>query len=493
MPGAGVTEGASGGTAGAAVVADRYELGALLGRGAMGEVRHGRDRRLGRDVAVKLLLPALATDREARDRFRDEARATARIEHPHVVAVFDTGEHDGVPYLVMERLPGRTLADEIAAGPLPASRVRSLGVQVLGAVQAAHDAGVLHRDIKPSNILLTADGEAKLGDLGIAKMVEGGDRTATGIVVGTPTYLAPERMAGLPATERTDLYAVGVVLREALTGAKPGRSGPTAAQPVDGGDPTLAQVIERARAADPDQRYGSAAEMAAALAAQPSAPAAVRPTSAAATGATRVARSGAPTRRAGAGARRPVGTGPTRTVRRWVAGGVVAAALLATGAVVLDQVVSEDADPAGEDAPRPGATATTSPVTSEPSVEAPEPADEGPATGESPQGGPRQEGAAREGSGQGGSGTDEAGTEEAGTDGSGTYGSGTNEAGIDGSGRDEPGTDGAGKDEPAEEAAEKADEATKEDAEKEREAAKEAVEKEEEAAKEEAEKDKDRE
>ena len=485
MPRAGVTGRASGVTAEDAVVADRYELGALLGRGAMGEVRAGRDRRLGRDVAVKLLLPALADDRSAHDRFRDEARAAARIEHPHVVAVFDTGEHDGVPYLVMERLPGRTLADEISAGPLPAPRVRALGLQLLGAVQAAHEAGVLHRDIKPSNILLTADGEAKLGDLGIAKVVEGEDRTATGIVVGTPTYLAPERMAGEPASERTDIYAVGVVLSEALTGRTPATARtaePTVVERVDGGDPVLLGAIERASAADPDERFGSAAEMAAAIAPSPSPMAAS--TTAAASGATDASAAGvagrprrppaATVQPGSVAAARAVSARPASTARRWVVGGVVVAALAGTGAMALDRIGGQDADRVPQDAPAVTVAPTSEPPPDEvPPVDAP--VDPAPAA---------RSGAAT--GGDEGGGGDEAGGAQPGGDGPGAGPSRDGEGGAEVSAGTDDEAEKAAK--AAEEEADKAAKAAGEEADKAAKAAGEEADKAAKAAEDEAEK-----
>ena len=150
-------------------LAGRYELVEVVGRGGMGEVWAARDLRLGRSVAVKLLNPTMASDGGVRERFETEARSAARLSHPSVVQVFDSGEHDGVPFLVMELLPGRTLADEVATGPLDPEPVRRIGIEVLGALEASHRAGVLHRDIKPSNVLLTADGRAKVGDFGIAR------------------------------------------------------------------------------------------------------------------------------------------------------------------------------------------------------------------------------------------------------------------------------------------------------------------------------------
>ncbi|HEV2760576.1 MAG TPA: serine/threonine-protein kinase [Acidimicrobiales bacterium] len=257
----------------------RYELLEVVGRGGMGEVWAGRDLRLGRSVAVKLLSPTMASEAGVRERFDEEARSAARLSHPNVVLVFDSGEHEGTPYLVMELLPGRTLADEVARGPLEPERARRIGLEVLGALGASHGAGILHRDIKPGNVLLAADDTAKLGDFGIAKSAEGLNLTSTGMIVGTAAYLAPERVAGQPATPESDLYAVGVVLYEALSGRKPfqadtpiglmraveAHQAVPLAEACPGLDSSLAATVERAMAKDPARRFSSAAAMAAAL------------------------------------------------------------------------------------------------------------------------------------------------------------------------------------------------------------------------------------
>lgn len=245
----------------------------------MGEVWAARDLRLGRDVAVKLLSEHMASEAGVRERFEAEARSAARLSHPNVVLVFDSGEHEGTPFLVMELLPGRTLADEVSEGPLDPERVRRLGIEVLGALAASHQAGVLHRDIKPGNVLLTADGAAKVGDFGIAKSTEGLNLTSTGMIVGTAAYLAPERVAGQPATPQSDIYAVGVVLYEALSGQKPFQADTPIglmravdahqviplAEARPGLDPSLVSAVERAMAKDPAHRFSTAADMAAVL------------------------------------------------------------------------------------------------------------------------------------------------------------------------------------------------------------------------------------
>jgi hypothetical protein len=244
----------------------------------MGEVYAAEDQRLGREVAVKILRRELAADPDTRRRFESEARLAARLVHPNVVAVFDSGESAGVPFLVMERLPGRTLADAVAQGPIDPEEVRIIGAQVLDALAAAHAAGMVHRDVKPGNVLATGTGLWKVADFGIAKSLEvaDGDATVTGIVMGTPAYLAPERVAGGAATVATDIYATGVLLYEALSGRRPVEAGASPAALL-APDPTpievlcpqvppdLAQVVGRAMAVDPARRFPDALTMAAAL------------------------------------------------------------------------------------------------------------------------------------------------------------------------------------------------------------------------------------
>ncbi len=261
------------------LLAGRYEVRGRLGRGGMAEVCDGWDTRLRRPIAIKLLHPALGAQTGIRNRFDAEAHAAAALNHPNIVAVHDSGEHDGTPFIVMERLPGDTLADQIARGPLSQPRVHAMLDNVLAALTAAHRAAILHRDIKPGNILLAAGGEVmKVADFGIAKTPEA-TYTLTGQIVGTIAYLSPERLAGAPACVADDLYAVGVVGYEALAGHRPfphenmaalarailhERPPPLARLRPDV-DPGLIMVIERAMAHDPRQRFGSAEEMRAAL------------------------------------------------------------------------------------------------------------------------------------------------------------------------------------------------------------------------------------
>ncbi|MGV0742439.1 serine/threonine-protein kinase [Mycolicibacterium sp. XJ870] len=260
----------------------RYELRRVLGYGGMAEVRDGWDHRLDRAVAVKLMHRAVAAQPDTRRRFESEARAAAKLSHPNIVAVHDFGEHEGTPFIVMERLPGQTLADVIAEGPLPQERVRPVLNDVLAALAAAHAAGVLHRDIKPGNILLTPSRSMKVADFGIAKTA-GDVQTMAGQVLGTMAYMSPERIAGAPASVSDDLYAVGVMGYEALLGGRafpqetPGALAraimdapppPLSAVRPDV-DPVLAGVIDRAMARDPVHRFGSAEDMRSALAGYP--------------------------------------------------------------------------------------------------------------------------------------------------------------------------------------------------------------------------------
>jgi non-specific serine/threonine protein kinase/serine/threonine-protein kinase len=250
------------------VVGGRYRLDALLGEGGMARVFGAFDERLQRPVAVKILRPETEALPGMRKRFQQEARLSARLVHPNIVAVLDYGEDGGASYLVMERLPGRTLRDEIARGPMPPERLVALMADTLAALAAAHRFGVLHRDIKPSNILLDDDAHARITDFGIAKSFDAlaasdatSDMTLTGIVLGTPGYLAPERRAGHAATVQSDLYAVGAVMVEALSGRRPSPEEDHMRElPAD-----VRSIATRALATDPDQRFSSAEEMLQAL------------------------------------------------------------------------------------------------------------------------------------------------------------------------------------------------------------------------------------
>ncbi|MEU8521919.1 serine/threonine-protein kinase [Streptomyces sp. NBC_01216] len=205
------------------LVADRYRLHTCIGRGGMGEVWQATDEVLGRPVAVKLML-GHETDPSAADRFRLEAQTAARLSHPHVVGVFDFGTWDGKLFLVMELVEGSSLAGESGTAlVLPPERVAVVAAHAAAGLAAAHRQGVVHRDIKPGNLLLDVDGTVKLADFGIARFVDDPSAalTTTGQIVGTGLYLAPERALGQPASSASDVYSLGCVLYQLLTGRPP--------------------------------------------------------------------------------------------------------------------------------------------------------------------------------------------------------------------------------------------------------------------------------
>ena len=205
----------------AGVLGGRYALAEVLGTGGMATVWRARDEVLGREVAVKVLSPPYAADPGFAARFEREARHAAAVSHPRLVTVFDCGVDGGTPYLVMELVTGRTLRHVLdEAGPLPAGQAGAIAAAVCEGLEAAHAAGLVHRDIKPANIIL-AGGEVKILDFGIARAEGTAAGTATGIVLGTAAYLSPEQAAGRPAGPSSDLYALGCVLFEMLTGAPP--------------------------------------------------------------------------------------------------------------------------------------------------------------------------------------------------------------------------------------------------------------------------------
>ncbi|GGY06382.1 serine/threonine-protein kinase [Streptomyces djakartensis] len=205
------------------LLAGRYRLDVEIGRGGMGEVWRAYDEMLARPVAVKLLLPQ-DTDATAASRFRLEAQTAGRLNHPNVVGVLDFGEYDNRLYLVMELVDGDSLAGVLSAsGALPAERVAALAAQAAAGLAAAHAQGIVHRDVKPANLLLDAHGTLKIGDFGIARFLDdpGAALTATGQIVGTGLYLAPERALGRPAGPASDMYSLGCVLYQLLSGRPP--------------------------------------------------------------------------------------------------------------------------------------------------------------------------------------------------------------------------------------------------------------------------------
>jgi eukaryotic-like serine/threonine-protein kinase len=216
------------------LLAGRYEIGALIGRGGMADVRLGTDARLGRKVAIKLLKPALANDPAFRTRFRREAQDAAKMAHPTIVRIFDAGEETvldpsgneaQIPFIVMEYVDGRLLKDIIAEGPLPEHEAVRIAGQILTALEYSHRAGVVHRDIKPGNIMIASNGQVKVMDFGIARAIAESSATIaeTSTIVGTAQYFSPEQARGESVDARTDLYSTGVVLFEMLTGQAPFR------------------------------------------------------------------------------------------------------------------------------------------------------------------------------------------------------------------------------------------------------------------------------
>ena len=261
------------------VIAGRYRVLRRLGVGGMADVYLAEDGTLGRRVAVKVLLKRYAGDEQFVERFRREAQAAARINHPNIVNIYDWGPVDGTYYIVMEYVEGETLKDHIRReGRYSPGEAVRIALELLAAVQVAHGAHIVHRDIKSQNILIDPAGTVKVTDFGIAK-ADDSQMTEAGSILGTAQYLAPEQAKGEPVDERTDLYSVGVVFYEMLTGALPfrGDSAVTVAlkhvneQPaepaelVPGLPYSLNQIVLKALAKDPDQRYRTAAEFSADL------------------------------------------------------------------------------------------------------------------------------------------------------------------------------------------------------------------------------------
>ncbi|HEX5954959.1 MAG TPA: protein kinase [Solirubrobacterales bacterium] len=264
------------------VLADRYELGPVLGQGGMARVHQGIDRQLDRRVAIKVLAPPFDRDDEFVERFRREARAAAGLSHPNIVAVFDSGSDDGTHFIVTELVEGETLADRLRDGPMPAADAMAVAVDIARALAAAHALGLIHRDIKPGNVMLLPDGRVKVVDFGIARAAGSDTLTHTGVVLGSTAYLSPEQAGGQPVDERADLYSLGCVLYEMLTGRVPFRADtpiatmyrhvnedappPSTIAPVQ---PELEDVVLRCLEKDPKRRFASAAELEAALLAVP--------------------------------------------------------------------------------------------------------------------------------------------------------------------------------------------------------------------------------
>ena len=263
-------------------LSDRYELGEILGFGGMSEVHLARDLRLHRDVAVKVLRADLARDPSFYLRFRREAQNAAALNHPAIVAVYDTGEavtpSGPLPYIVMEYVDGVTLRDIVHKdGPMPPRRALEVIADACQALNFSHQHGIIHRDVKPANIMISKTGAVKVMDFGIARAIaDGGNSvTQTSAVIGTAQYLSPEQARGEPVDPRSDVYSLGCVLYEVLTGHPPFvgdtpvsvayqhvREDPVPpSQRRPGISPELDAVVLKALAKNPDNRYQSAAEM----------------------------------------------------------------------------------------------------------------------------------------------------------------------------------------------------------------------------------------
>lgn len=340
---------------------DRYELGRLLGQGGMARVYLGTDRILDRPVAVKVLAEPYDRDRGYVQRFQREARAAARLSHPNIVQVFDSGSDDRTHFIVMELVEGRTLSDRLhEEGPMAPNEVIRIGGDVARALAAAHDRGVIHRDVKPGNVMLTKDGRVKVVDFGIAHASGAEAITRSGLVMGSASCLSPEQAQGASGDQRSDIYALGCVLYHMLTGRPPyvadepmatlyqhvnePLTPPSSIRPVP---PELERVILRCLEKDPSRRFDSAGQLLGALSSSmdasaptnatepmPLLPAAFEPTQ--------------PVARPIGASGFPASTSPTRPIRpmhrakrpsrRWtwgVVASVVAAVLVLAGVLAL--------------------------------------------------------------------------------------------------------------------------------------------------------------
>jgi beta-lactam-binding protein with PASTA domain/predicted Ser/Thr protein kinase len=260
------------------IFGDRYEVEEPLGTGGMAEVWRGHDRVLNRTVAIKTLLPQFARDASFVDRFRREAQAAARLNHPGIVSVYDSGTDGDTPYIVMQYIEGRTLGDFLGSGKtLPPKQAAQIAQEIAEALGVAHAHGVIHRDIKPANVMITRDGKVLVMDFGIARLISGPETAPqTSAVLGTASYLSPEQAQGQPVDARSDIYALGVVLYEMLTGRPPftGDSpmaiaykqvnatppAPSSANPDV--PPELDAVVMRALSKNPANRYQTGQEFA---------------------------------------------------------------------------------------------------------------------------------------------------------------------------------------------------------------------------------------
>ncbi|HVG23547.1 MAG TPA: protein kinase [Thermoanaerobaculia bacterium] len=261
-------------------VLSRYRVLSLLGAGGMGEVYLASDDRLGRRVAIKILPEAVGRDEEAKLRMLREARAVATLDHPNVCTIYEVGEHDdGRPYIVMQFVEGETLFDRLRQARMSPSEVLDVAMQVAAALDEAHSHGIIHRDVKPMNVMLTPRGQVKVLDFGLAKFTAARDTSVTdhlesraGIITGTAPYMSPEQLRGAPIDARSDIFSLGVVLYEMVTGRRPFERTSTVAtitailfedpDPIDEpGFSAFVPIIRRALAKEPSKRYSTAAQL----------------------------------------------------------------------------------------------------------------------------------------------------------------------------------------------------------------------------------------
>src|ERR1700719_3704732 len=264
-----------------------YEIVSLLGAGGMGEVYRARDSRLKREVAVKVLPPAFSRDADRLRRFEQEALATAALNHPNILAVFDIGTNEGSPYVVSELLEGETLRERLRGGPIAIRKTLDYALQIAHGLAAAHEKGIVHRDLKPENIFITKDGRVKILDFGLAKLTqpEAGDHTSlptmshateAGVVLGTAGYMSPEQVRGMAVDARSDIFSFGAILYEMISGKRAFHRETSAdtmsailkEDPADLSEtnrnvsPALERIVQHCLEKSPEQRFHSASDIA---------------------------------------------------------------------------------------------------------------------------------------------------------------------------------------------------------------------------------------
>jgi serine/threonine protein kinase len=262
-----------------------YEVDSFIAKGGMGEVYRARDTRLNRQVALKVLAPSFTTDTDGLARFTQEARTTARLNHPNIVSVYDVGAHCGVPFVVSELLGGKTLRARLRAGALPVRAAVAYGLEIAQGLIAAHDLGVVHRDLKPENVFITDENRVKILDFGLAKCRnqtlgppswDSSKSTQPGTLLGTVGYMSPEQVRGEPTDHRSDLFSLGVMLHEMISGIAPFRGDstvetlyailkdePPLLQDCGGAVPDeLGSVVEHCLEKTPRARFQSARDLA---------------------------------------------------------------------------------------------------------------------------------------------------------------------------------------------------------------------------------------